>query len=258
MKKVLFILLSVLIAVMMVFPAFAEENDTVTVNISTGEEVQIVTDVKLKDADGDGAITISDALKLAHDSAYNGGSSAGYGTSDSEYGKSLTKLWGIENGGAYGYYVNNTAAVSLADTIKAGDHIYAFVYTDKTTWSDAYSFFDKYEITGKKGDTVTLTLSRCGFDESWNPVVTPTEGAEIVLDATPTGVKTDAEGKATFKLTKTGTVVISAVSGDYTLVPPICLATVSSNSTLMIIIICAAVALIVIVAAVLLAKGKKK
>ena len=258
MKKALYILLSLLIVAILTVPAFAEEKNTVTVNISTGTEVQIVSNITVKDVDGDGNLTINDALILAHDTAYNGGSAAGYGTADTAYGKSLSKLWGIENGGSYGYYLNNAPAMSLADAVKAGDHIYAFVYTDTTGWSDSFSFFDSYEIEGKKGDTVTLTLKRAGYDESWNTVFTPTEGAEITLDGAKTGVKTDANGKATFKLTKSGSVIVSAVSAEYNLVPPICVATVSSNSTLMIIIICAAVALIVTVAAVLLAKAKKK
>lgn len=259
MKKVIAIMLSVLFAALMAVPAFAAtEEKSVYVTVSNGKIAEALVKVDYKDADGDGKITIDDALRLAHDAAYKGGSAAGYGSANTDYGLSLTKLWGVENGGGYGYYVNDGMAMSLADEIKAGDHVYAFVYTDLKGWSDTYSYFDKYTATVKKGDSIELTLSKIGYDESWNTVALPLDGAELTVDGEKTGVKTDANGKATFKPGKSGTLTVSAVKDGVTLVPPVCVVEVPSNITTTVIIICAAIAVVVIIGAVVLAKSKKK
>ena len=82
------------------------------------------------DADEDGVITINDILLCAHQSYYNetDESDTGYAYAVSEeYGAYITKLWGVENGGAYGYYVNDKSAWSLTDPIKDGDKVVAFI-----------------------------------------------------------------------------------------------------------------------------------
>ena len=66
------------------------------------------SEVTVTDIDGDGALTINDALCAAHESYFKGGAAAGYASEMSDYGLMLTKLWGIENGGSYGYYVHET------------------------------------------------------------------------------------------------------------------------------------------------------
>ncbi|MBO7666544.1 MAG: hypothetical protein J6S70_03845, partial [Clostridia bacterium] len=105
------------------------------------------------DADADGVLTISDALYAAHEAAYEGGAAAGFAAATTEYGLSLTKLWGVENGGSYGYFVNDNSAMSLADPLSDGDEVVAFIYT-AADWSDAYSFFDVK--SGKSGAELTF------------------------------------------------------------------------------------------------------
>lgn len=210
----------------------AETVDTyVTISDAEGKLVLTQEKITVSDADKDGALTINDALYLAHEAKYEGGAAAGYGSSYGSYGLSMTKLWGTENGGSYGYYVNNTSAWSLADAVAYGDYINAFVYTDLTAWSDKYTFFDRNTVTAETGDTITLTLSSAGYDADYNPITVPVEGATITLNGTATEYKTDAEGKVTFKIEESGNIVISAVSETQTLVPPVCVAEISAKAT---------------------------
>ena len=125
----------------------------------------------------------------------------------------------MENGGSYGYYVNNTAAMSLADPVADGDFINAFVYTDLTGWSDVYCFFDAETVAPGE---VTLTLSAAGYDENWAPVTSPLAGAVITVNGEKTESVTDENGQVT--LTVEAGDVISAVAEDATLVPPCCVA----------------------------------
>ena len=195
---------------------------TVSISDKDGKLVVAAETVTVTDQDGDSALTVNDALIAAHDAFYEGGAAAGYETMTTQYGLGIAKLWGTANGGSYGYYVNNASAWSLADPIKDGDALTAFVYTDPVTWSDQYSYFDAATADAKAGDQLTLTLSAAGYDADWNPVTLKVEGAEITVDGEKTGVTTDSEGKATVTLPDLGSHVISVTSDTMRLVPPAC------------------------------------
>lgn len=184
--------------------------------------------VTVTDTDGDNALTLNDALYCAHESAYNGGAAAGYATTDTQWGISMTKLWG-DIGGNYGYYVNNASAWSLADTVKAGDYVTAFVYADADSYSDTYCFFDVNTLSAKVGRQITLTLKAATFDADYNPVTLPVEGATVTLNGKATEYKTDKYGKVTFTADADGTFVVSAASDTMTLVPPVCMLTVTET-----------------------------
>ncbi len=214
-----------------VAPAASTETAEVSVTIADkGELVAIQEEVAVTDADADGALTINDALYAAHEAAYDGGAAVGYGSAMSSWGLSITKLWG-DTSGSYGYYVNDTSAWSLTDAVKNGDKVYAFVYADQTAWSDTYSFFDKSAVTAEAGEVIELTLSYSGYDADWNPVTLPLEGAEITADGETTGLVTDADGKVTFMVDEAGEYVVSAVASDKTLVPPVCVITITGEMT---------------------------
>lgn len=193
--------------------------DTVYVTIATDGVQLACQSIELSDIDGDGILTVSDALYLAHEASYPGGAAAGYGAVDSDYGLSLSKLWGVENGGSYGYYVNQVSSLSLADPVADGDFINAYSYQDLTSWSDVYCFFDCSIADVEAGD-INLTLTACGFDADWNPITYPVEGAIITIDGEDTGFVTDAEGKVV--VTVDSSCIISARSESMTIVPPAC------------------------------------
>ncbi len=204
----------------------AQEEPEVYVTISVkGELVAAQIPVTIHDHDADGAYTVNDALLGVHQQMYEGGADAGYSYYSGEYGVSMSKLWGDESG-AYGYYLNNASCMSLADPIKHGDQITAFVYAS-SDWSDVYTYFDVSTKTVEAGEDITLTLMAAGYDENWNPITYPVKGATIIVDGAPTGIVTDEDGKATFQRNVTGITVISAKSETQTLVPPVCSITVT-------------------------------
>lgn len=202
----------------------------VTIVDANGQLALTQTPVTVTDVDGDGVLSVYDALYAAHESGYEGGAAAGFAAASTEYGLSLTKLWGTENGGSYGYYVNQASAWSLADPVKDGDFLDAFVYTDLTTWSDTYCFFDVQTIDVGVKDTLTLTLLAAGYDAEYNPITVPVSGAYIVIGGEKTEFQTDADGKVTISLADAGDYTISAVSDTQTLVPPVCTVTVEETA----------------------------
>ena len=167
-------------------------------------------------------MTIDAALSALHAKKCEGG----YASAESTYGLSMVKLWGVENGGSYGYYVNNASPTSLKDTLHENDHVYAFIYTDTVAFSDTYAFFKNPTAEVAKGESLELALSSAGFDESWAPINLPVAGAKILVDGEETSVVTDANGKATVKFDKAGTYVVTANSETVTLVPPFVIITV--------------------------------
>ncbi|MBR4235637.1 MAG: hypothetical protein IKR85_06205 [Clostridia bacterium] len=193
MKKLLCGLLMLALALSM---AYAEDTaeTVVYVSIANGTLMTALAPVSVSDIDEDGALTINDALYLAHELYFEGGD--GYASAMSDWGLSLTKLWGVENGGSYGYYVNNVSAMSLADPVQDGDTVYAFVYTDTAAWSDTFCYFDAEFRTAGAGDEVTLTLCAAGFDENWTPVTLPVAGAVITINGEATEYVTDETARS--------------------------------------------------------------
>lgn len=233
MKKIIPVLAAALISCSAVSVcASAEDAVNVTVTISDGSAAPVLIQQKVNvtDIDNDGKLTVNDALYIAHEENYNGGAAAGYASKTGQYGLSLTKLWGKENNEAFGYYVDNVASMGLADPVSEGNSIYAFVYTDTTGFSDAYSWFDKNNSESKQGDELELTLSRAAFDSAWNPITLPVEGAAITINGNATEFKTDANGKVTVKLDNAGRNLISAKSDTLTLVPPVCVVNAEASA----------------------------
>ena len=231
----------------------------VTLSDGAGHLVMARQPVAVTDLDADGSVTVNDALIAAHDEAYTGGSEAGYASVAGEYGLSITRLWGIENGGSYGYYVNNAMAMSLQDPVADGDRVSAYVYADLTAWSDMYCWFEPETASLKQGETVTLTLSGAGFDADWNPVTLPVEGAELTVNGERTGLTTDADGKVVYTADKSGTLTLSAVSDSQVLVPPVCVAEVAAArmSAVWYIVIAVVLVAVIAVAVVLIVRKKK-
>lgn len=230
MKKIIsFALAVVLITACMSINAFADNSATVFVSIADkGRLVVAMEEVTVTDIDNDGVLTVNDALYAAHESAFPDGASKGYGYyNHKDYGLSLGKLWG-DSSGNFGYYLNNKSCWSLADTVKSGDCLNAFVYSDSKYFSDKYCYFSASEISADMNSDIVLTLNSAGYDENWNPVTVPVAGAEITVDGLSTGIKTDSEGKATIKISSSGTHIISATSSS-TIVPPVCKAEVSDG-----------------------------
>ena len=144
---------------------------------------------------------------------------------DSQYGLSVTKLWGEENSGSFGYYQNEVMAMGLTDEVHTGDRLVAFSFTDAAGYSDRFSYFAPQTASVNDGESVTLTLTALIPDENWNLVPTLIEGATISINGTATEFKTDAEGKVTLTLAK-GENLITATCSDPLLVTSVAKITV--------------------------------
>lgn len=203
----------------------------VYVSVSVAGKTALVNKtVTVSDTNANGKLDIDDTLLAAH-KAYCPQGVEGYKSESGQYGLSLMKLWGDESG-AFGYYLNHNSAWSLEDTVKDGDFVHAFVYTDKTGWSDKYSYFNKKSATVTAGQKTALKLNAAGFDEQWNPVVSGYAGAEVGYYKGSTWVKlavTDSTGTAKVTAAAKGTYTITAKAktGEI-LVPPVCMLTVKA------------------------------
>lgn len=227
MKKLLVFFAAVCILAVAPFVLNAEEMDAtepsveVTVSIIDGTPVLAAEKITVTDTDGDGLLTVSDALYCAHEKKYEGGAEAGYSAVPSEYGISLIELWG-DDSGSFGYYLNNATPQSLLDTVKSGDVVTAFIYQDTTYYSDAYSYFDKVTANVKVGSSIVLKLLYQELDfETWETVVKPAEGAVITINGKDTEYTVDKDGMVTIPIDATGDYVISAHSA-FNIVPPVC------------------------------------
>lgn len=224
MKRIALLLFAaILILPHMSLSVFADHIEVrVTLSDDGGAIVLAQAPVLVTDADGDRTLTMNDALFCAHEQYFEKGAE-GYESEPSEYGRSLVKLWGVENGGSYGYYRNHASPDSLLAPISSGDLISAFVYTDLEAWSDTYCFFDADTADVKQGDTLNLTLSCYGYDADWNVTVLPVADAVMMLDGEETAYRTDAEGRVSIPVWEAGEHLISAKSETQTLIPPVLL-----------------------------------
>lgn len=226
MKRILSTLLALTMLLLTI--ACAETATTVFVSISddAGQLVLAYKPVDVSDLDDDGMLTICDALMGAH-MAYHSEGAAAFLAEDTEWGKSLYVLWGVDNGGSYGYMINDVSPMSLLEPIRDGDHVKAYAYTDLTSFSDTYCYFAAPAVPAEMNAEVALTLTAAGYDENWSPVTVPLTGAVITVNGEKTEIVTDENGNAVLTLAEAGTYTISAVSDTQILVPPVCILTIA-------------------------------
>jgi hypothetical protein len=226
MKRILAIVIASLLCLASLFSlsVFAEEEAKVNVKVSVTTKNSIkagLVDVAAGDEDGDGAITISDALYVAHE-IYCAAGVSGYAAEETEFGLSLVKLWGDESGN-FGYYLNHQPAMSLADTIKEGDVISACIYEGVYPNMESYAYFDKDSAVVSEGGSITLTLMKLGYDENFNAVSSPVANAKLTVDASPWGdYTTDENGKVTFTPEWTAEMIVSAIGENEEIIMPVC------------------------------------
>ncbi|MBR5405640.1 MAG: hypothetical protein IK107_05025, partial [Oscillospiraceae bacterium] len=199
----------------------AEGSVKINISVSSEGKLAVVNEqVDVKDLDKDGDFTVNDALIAVHDAFFEGGADAGYALTETQFGMSISKLWGVEHGFNYMYYINNAMAYGITDVLKDGDALYAYSFADNENCSDQFTAFDKTDLgTNDAGSEYTLTLNGAGFDSNWNLVWAPVADAVITIDGEKTEYTTDKDGKVTFKIGKAGKHVISAVSDSAILVP---------------------------------------
>lgn len=186
---------------------------------------------------GQSGYTVSDVLKKVHDEYYPGGAAAGY--AENTYGWA-TMFWGTTGtyGAPCGYYVNNASAGGTTDPVNDGDHVYAFLYLDTSTYTDKYTYFSEINVSAEEGTAVELQLAGTGYASGYSPVSGPCEGAQIYVDgAVQTGVMTDSDGKVSLTFDTAGTYVVTAWgvgkvgTEESFITPAYCKVTVSAPTT---------------------------
>lgn len=197
-----------------------------------GSAVMMQQSVTVTDVNKNGIFDVDDALYAAHELGFEGGAAAGYSSYTSQYGLGIGTLWG-DTSGSFGYWLNNSSCLSLEDTVKQGDHLVAFVYTDGTNWSDAYAKFDQFTCETVAGTALTVKLEKAGYDASWNTVFAAHAGASItVYDAQGKAltqgytVKDNGDGSYAITIDAQGSYYIVATSADPITVPAVCAVTV--------------------------------
>ena len=214
MKKII----SLSIVLMLVFAVASAEQMAVVISDDTGALVFTDSALEVTDVNADGKLTVYDAIYAAHELGYEGGAAAGLAAEDQGYGLSLTKLWGIENGGSYGYYVNDVSAMSLDDEVAESAYIRVYAYTDLQNWSDTYACFDVNRVELSSRESLKLTLTSV----DWEGNSTTVAGAEITIDGEAIGILTDENGAAEITFDQSGDHIVSAVTDTITMVAPVC------------------------------------
>ncbi len=198
-----------LVLSMMVSPVCAEEQKSITVTLTVsmyGNLVEEATFVPVE-LSGKSSYTLDDVFEFAHILYYDG--EDGYLSDFGEYGAYVTKFWGDESGN-FGYQINGgTKYVGGLNTyVDDGDFVDVAIYENKYPDTEMYSKFDKYKLQTHIGKEIELILLKAEYDENWNMVFLPCEGACVTAD----GVEyfTDAEGKVTIVFEKSGKYIVSA------------------------------------------------
>lgn len=234
MKKRLLSWFMAMVMVLGLLPvtAWAEEAEsetesiTVNVTIANKGELEIAHKaVTVVDQNESGTFDIDDALYAAHKEYYNGATS-GYNSAIGDFGLGIIELWG-DTSGSFGYYVNDGSAWSLTDEVKNGDKVVAFVYKNPD-YSDQYSFFNNNKVSIEPKKEVALTLSYKYWDKD-KYTTAAVSGATITVNGENTEIKTTTDGECKISFNKEDRYLISAVSDEMTIVPPVCVITVTDT-----------------------------
>ena len=228
MKKLLSLLLiAVLCLSLCACGGSKEKGVVINVTVSDAGVLRVANEaVTVPDPDGDGTVTADAVIAAAHDAFYEGGAEAGFIFEETDFGMSIIKLWGVDNGGSYGYYVND--AYVLPDyKLAEGDYLCVYSYADLAGWSDCYSFFDQRKAEAAVGTELKLNLSKLVYDENWELQTVLAEGARLIINGEMTDFATDAQGNVSVKFDQAGSYTVSAIGAEgETLVPPVCIVTV--------------------------------
>ena len=200
-----------------------------------GSVVLFQQNIAVTDVNNNGIFDVDDALYAAHETGYTGGAAAGYATQITQYGLGISKLWG-DTSYCYGYWLNNASCWSLEDVVAEGNHLVAFVYTDGTNWSDAYTRFEKFDYSATAGKALTVKLDKAGYDANWNTVFSAHAGATIAvydnsgkLLTAGYAVVDNQDGTYTVTVASVGNYYVVATDTDPLTVPAVCAVVVSED-----------------------------
>ena len=196
--------------------------------------------VSVTDIDLDGKVTVHDALYAAHEAFYPGGAAAGYAANETQFGLALTRLWGDESGN-FGYFINNTMAMSMTDEVKTGQYLAAYITANVYPDNDAYSYFDSNNYSAKVNTVKSATLSAVtGYDDiTWEPIFSTYSAASLtaydsvfnVLDVSDYTVNNAGDGEYELTFKNEGTYYVVATAENNAIVPAVCVFNVEKSDS---------------------------
>lgn len=234
----------------------ADAGVTITVNLkgvlasAKDNSAMLNKAVTVKDKNSDGKLTYDEALAAAHDEYFSGGADAGYGTSTSSYGTSVTKLWGETTYNTLFFINGKGIATGVGDdVVKAGDALYASVNADNTNYADWYTYFNKTTRTVDKNEEFTLNLK--GFQGMAGGTAKIAKGVKVGIwkdgKFQQSGSKTtDGDGNVVLSFDTAGTYIVTAngsvsdtwtdwsgksITADCPIMAPACVVTVENTGT---------------------------
>ena len=200
---------------------------------TSDDEILVDKPVTVKDLDGDGQLTVDEALVAAHE-AYCPAGTDGYKQS----GGQVQKLWNRTDAAnplneTNNYFIVNNVPIHSGVpnvTIKDGDYLYASANADSKYWSDYFTYFDRRTAEVEAYQDLTLNLK--GIPSMVADVTedsfAPRNISDISLGLWKDGTfetldnaKTDANGNVTLSFDKAGTYYVTAKGtvhatiGDY-------------------------------------------
>lgn len=228
MKKMISIFLALVLVTSFVTMAFAKAEPSAKVYVTIcsegsfaeakDDETVVAYPINVTDENKNGKLDIDDALYCAHEYFFEGGAAAGYASAKTDYGQSITKLWGDESG-AFGYYLNDAMVMTdVYEEVKDNDRLTAYVFADQVNWSDTYTYFAAIPNGGTcvAGEDVELVL----MQDVWGTPA-PLAGAKVYLNGGEI-CTTDELGHVKFKADTTGRYYLTATAENMTIVPPYC------------------------------------
>ena len=214
MKKTLSILLAIVLAISSLgagTAVFADEQNEITVEYSVydGEFLQeptaITVTADLSDkygfTDEGSEPTILDVTIAAHLDML--GSTDSFSVASGWVSSAFDK-----QAGNFFYRISGNYTNGLNDAVKDGDYLEYMFYQDAVGWSDNYTYFNTRNADIFTKQSITLTLTKDGFDSYWNPVVGTAVNAAVTVNGEITG-RTDENGEITLSFDKAGTYKIS-------------------------------------------------
>ena len=216
MKRMLSVLM-VFCMLLCIVPAYAA--DGITVYLSVSRYGEHVTDKDGKtmayvpiELSGQESYTIDDVFSEAHALHHPDGAEA-YATSyTEEWGLGVAKLWG-DTSYNFGYQVNGgrESVMGPGHEVEDGDSVDVYIYQNSGSEMENYARFESVVEEGYTNDEILVTLS-CfsGYDENWNMVFSPCEGASILINGEETDLVTDENGAVTLYFEEEGNYVISS------------------------------------------------
>jgi len=245
LKRFLSIVLAFTVTFSGIIPISAAKRNDVTVYLSVSKYGEIVRDTNGElmayvevSLNGKDSYNLDDVFQKAHD-LYCKYGDKGYSSSESEWGFGIDKFWG-NTSGDFGYQVNGgtEAVMGLGHLVEDGDYIDMAIYKNSYPDTEGYSMFDLTKAEIYTDTEFELTLNYfSGYDENWNNIVSPCEGAQITVNGEETEFVTDENGNVVLSFETDGKKIISATKKKVVsevevpaITAPVCIVDVKSRA----------------------------